>query len=51
MKRMTVVLSVLAFCAFGLMACEKEGPAEKVGKDIDKAFDSAKKDIDKATGH
>ena len=51
LKKMTVVISVLAFCAFGFMGCEKEGPAEKAGKEIDKAFDSAKKEIDKATGH
>jgi hypothetical protein len=51
MKKMTVVVSVVAFCAFGFMGCEKEGPAEKAGKEIDKAFDSAKKEIDKATGH
>jgi hypothetical protein len=51
MKKMTVGFSVLAFCAFGFMGCEKEGPAEKAGKEIDKAFDSAKKELDKATGH
>ena len=50
-KKMMVVFSVFAFCAFGFMGCEKEGPAEKAGKEIDKAFDSAKKEIDKATGH
>ena len=51
LKKMMVVISVLAFCAFGFMGCEKEGPAEKAGKEIDNAFDSAKKEIDKATGH
>ncbi len=30
-------------------ACEKEGTAEKAGKDIDRALDSAKKKYDEAT--
>jgi hypothetical protein len=51
MKKMAIVFSVLAFFAFGLAGCEKEGPAEKAGKEIDQAFDSAKKELDKATGH
>jgi len=50
-RKITIVFTVLAFCAFGFMGCEKEGPAEKAGKEIDKAFDSAKKELDKATEH
>jgi hypothetical protein len=35
------VLVLLTFTAFGLGACEKEGPAERAGKQVDKAVDGA----------
>ena len=31
------------------VACEKEGPAEKAGKEVDRAFDSAKQKLNDAT--
>jgi len=31
------------------IGCEKEGPAEKAGKKMDEAFDSAKKSFKKLT--
>ena len=31
------------------VACEKEGNAEKAGKEVDRAFDSAKQKINEAT--
>ena len=37
-----------SFLAFGLSACEKkEGPAERAGKDVDKAVESVGKKIEK----
>lgn len=33
---------------FALSACEKEGPAERAGKDADKAMQSVGKSIEKA---
>ena len=48
-KRFTVlfVLVMLAL-AFAQIGCEK-GPAEKAGKEIDKAVDTTKDKIDEAT--
>ena len=34
---------------FGLSGCKKEGPAEKAGKQIDKAVENAGEQIDKAS--
>jgi len=46
-----VLLSVLhyCFCFFFTAACEKEGTAEKAGKEAVRALDSAKKKINEAT--
>jgi hypothetical protein len=41
-----ILCSVLGFTTIG---CEKEGPAEKVGKKVDKAIDSAKKTFKEMT--
>jgi hypothetical protein len=49
LKRM-FVLCVIGLFTVGFIGCEKEGPAEKAGKEIDKAFDSAKKKVEEA-GH
>ena len=48
-KQGVLVLCMIAFCAVGLIGCEKEGPAEKAGKKIDQAFDAAKKKVEEAT--
>jgi len=47
----TIVLcSILfSFLAMAIIGCEKEGPAEKAGKKMDEAFDSAKKSFKKLT--
>jgi hypothetical protein len=37
------------FICFAAIGCEKEGPAEKAGKEIDKAFNTAKDKINEAT--
>jgi len=36
-----LMLALLTYTAFGLAACEKEGPAERAGKQVDKAVDGA----------
>lgn len=36
-----LMVALLTFTAFGLTACEKEGPAERAGKQVDKAVDGA----------
>lgn len=39
----------MSIFVFGLSACEKkEGPAERAGKEIDKAVESAGQQLDKA---
>ena len=48
-KQGVLVLCIIAFCAVGIIGCEKEGPAEKAGKKMDQAFDSAKKKVEEAT--
>ena len=41
-----ILSAVLGFTTVG---CEKEGPAEKAGKKVDEALDSAKKTFKKMT--
>ena len=42
----TLVIGFAISCLLlGVVACEKEGTAEKAGKEIDKAFDSAKQKL------
>jgi hypothetical protein len=43
------LLSILAVMVLSLVACNNEGGAEKVGKKIDKTFDSAKDKVHDAT--
>jgi len=48
--KIILVCSLLCACAAMVtMGCEKEGPAEKAGKKMDEAFDSAKKTFKKLT--
>jgi hypothetical protein len=35
------MVALLTFTAFGLAGCEKEGPAERAGKQVDEAVDDA----------
>lgn len=44
-----ILLLSLLFLALSTVACEKEGDAEKAGKEIDKAFNAAKEKIHDAT--
>ncbi len=43
------VLFILLMITFVQIGCEKEGTAEKTGKEIDKALDTAKDKINDAT--
>ena len=42
-------LCAIAFYAFGIAGCKKEGTAEKAGKEFDQAMDSAKEKLQEAT--
>jgi hypothetical protein len=44
----TIIGVLCAALLFGLAACEKEGPAEKAGRELDRAVDKAGKSIEKA---
>jgi len=44
-----LMIVVALSLTFGIYACKKEGPAERAGKDIDRAFEQAKDKIDEAT--
>ena len=48
-KSMTVLLISVLIFSFSMVACEKEGGAEKAGKKIDKAFETLKEKVDDAT--
>ncbi len=45
-----IVCCVIALFAFGSVACQNEGPAEKTGKKIDEAFDAARDKVKEVTG-
>jgi len=47
-KKLFMVVVVVLFIA-GVYGCKKEGPAERAGKNIDKAFEGAKEAVDDAT--
>ena len=49
MKKFLVLGFVLSCLLISAVACEKEGPAEKAGKEVDRAFDSAKKKLNDVT--
>jgi hypothetical protein len=49
LKSKAVLFFSLAMLAFATVACEKEGDAEKAGKEIDKTFDAAKEKVQDAT--
>ena len=48
MQRMAGAAIVAAMLVAGLSACEKEGPAERAGKQIDKTVEKAGQQIEKA---
>lgn len=49
MWRKILVLIALALFIALQTGCEKEGTAEKAGKEVDKAFSTAKEKINEAT--
>ena len=49
MFKKIIILFVLVMIAFVQIGCEKEGTAEKAGKEVDKAFNTAKDTINDAT--
>ena len=44
-----VMIFVVSALTVGIYGCKKEGPAERAGKQIDKAVEDAKKTVDDAT--
>ena len=42
MIRKTVLMALVATFALGVAACEKQGPAERVGEKVDHAVDTMK---------
>jgi hypothetical protein len=48
-KSIVVSMVMAALVAFAAVGCEKEGPAEKAGKKVDEALDSAKESFKKMT--
>ena len=50
MSHAYTILGILcAGLLFGLAACEKEGPAEKAGRSVDRAVEKVGKSIEDAT--
>lgn len=47
-NRSVVAALALSALVIGLSGCKKEGPAERTGKEIDKAGEKAGQQIDKA---
>lgn len=50
MKKLRI-LSAMALCAMmtGLAACEKQGPLERAGEEVDEAIDTAKRGGEEST--
>lgn len=48
-KKIAVIGLALGCLLVTAVACEKEGTAEKAGKEIDRALDSAKQKLNDAT--
>ena len=44
----TIIGTLCAVLLFGLAACEREGPAEKAGRSMDRAVEKAGEQIEKA---
>ena len=49
MKKVLVIGLAISCLLISAVACEKEGTAEKAGKEVDRALDSAKQKLDEAT--
>jgi len=49
LQKVFLIGLAITFMIFTTAACEKEGSAEKAGKEIDRAMKNAKKKLDEAT--
>ena len=49
LTKMAVLCVFFSCLMLTIVACEKEGTAEKAGKSVDRAFDSAKQKLDEVT--
>lgn len=47
-RRGVCAVLAMSLLMVGLSACEKEGPAERAGKQVDKSIESAGKQLEKA---
>ncbi len=50
MIRKTILAALIGSLALGLMACEKEGPAERVGEEVDEAVNTIKNGGEETVG-
>jgi hypothetical protein len=48
-KKIIIIGFAMSCLLLTAAACEKEGTAEKAGKEVDRALDSAKKKLDDVT--
>ena len=49
LHKVIIIGLAITFMVFVAAACEKEGSAEKTGKEIDRAMDDVKKKLDETT--
>ena len=49
LKKIIAVVLAAGFLLTAVVACQKEGTAEKAGKSVDKAFDNAKQKLNEVT--
>ena len=49
LKKILVIGLAISCLLLATVACEKEGTAEKAGKEVDRAFDSAKEKLNDVT--
>ncbi|MCB2227033.1 MAG: antitoxin [Desulfarculaceae bacterium] len=49
MKKIIAISMAVLLCGFLALGCESEGPAEKAGKQIDKAVEKTGEKVEEAT--
>lgn len=47
-KKLIVLISLLAFLGIGALGCEQKGPAEKAGEKVDEAAEQAGEKMEEA---
>ena len=47
-RRIAIALAASSYLVLSVSACEREGPGERAGKEVDKAVESAGKKIEAA---